>query len=46
MYKLVAFMIIVYLVFLAGASWWIGKELATVVNTLEKHPECVREVCA
>lgn len=46
MYKLIAFMIIVYLVFLAGIGWWVGKELATVVNTLEEHTECVSEVCA
>ncbi len=46
MYKLVAFMIIVYFVFLVGAGWWVGKELATVVNHLETHTECVSEVCA
>ena len=43
MYKLVAFMIIVYLVFLAGIGWWIGKELAPLIDA---HPECVSEVCA
>jgi len=43
MYKLVAFMIIVYLVFLAGAVWWVGSELAPLIKT---HPECVSEVCA
>jgi hypothetical protein len=43
MYKLVAFMIIVYLVFLAGAGWWTSKELAPLTKT---HPECVSEVCA
>jgi hypothetical protein len=46
MYKLVAFMIIVYLVFLVAAGWWVSKELSAAVNTLEKHPECVSEVCA
>jgi hypothetical protein len=43
MYKLVAFMIIVYLVFLAGAGWWVSKELAPLTKT---HPECVSEACA
>lgn len=43
MYKLVAFMIIVYLVFLACAGWWVGRELAPLTKT---HPECVSEVCA
>lgn len=43
MYKLVAFMIIVYLVFLAGAGWWVGEELAPPIKT---HPECVSEACA
>ena len=43
MYKLIAFIIIVYLVFFAGARWWIGRELAPLIKT---HPECVSEVCA
>ena len=43
MYKLVAFMIIVYLVFLAGAGWWVSKELAPLIKT---HPECVSAACA
>ena len=45
MYKLVAFMIIVYLVLLAAASagWWVGKELAPLTKT---HPECVSAACA
>ena len=43
MYKLVAFMIIVYLVFLAAAGWWVGEELDPLIKT---HPECVSEVCA
>jgi hypothetical protein len=43
MYKLVAFMIIVYLVFLAGTGWWVSRELAPLIKT---HPECVSEVCA
>jgi hypothetical protein len=43
MYKLVAFMIIVYLVFLAGAGWWVGKELDPLIKT---HPECVSGACA
>lgn len=43
MYRLVAFMIIVYLVFLAGAGWWVSRELVPLVKT---HPECVSAVCA
>jgi hypothetical protein len=43
MYKLVAFMIIVYLVFLAGAGWWVSKELAPLTKT---HPDCVSELSA
>ena len=43
MYKLVAFMIIVYIVFVVWAGLFIGKKLSSAV---ESYPECVSEVCA